>query len=238
MGTEHGAVEHRSSIWIRPERAARGPSPEHSRAKIAAAAVSIADDQGISAVTMRSVAAAISSAPASLYRYVLTRDELVELMADYVYGEFGYDRPASGDPFEDLLRIARQGRAIYLRHPWLLEVMATESLPGPNALVFIEQTLAALGPTGLDGPAKLETVGLFSGALRLTAQAEIGQQRAGQDAAEWQRSMAAYLLKVATDGRHPNLATAIADQPADSRPTRADLFFERAMARILNGLLA
>jgi|SRR5215467_4473092 len=234
MTSERATNRQGPSIWTRPERASRGPSPVHSRAEIAGAGISIADTQGLSAVTMRSVASAIGTAPASLYRYVLGRDELVELMADHVYGEFRYDRLASGNPLEDLLRIARQGRAIYQRHPWLLDVSATQSLPGPNAVAFIEQALAALGPTKLSGAAKLETVGLFSGALRLIAETEISQQRGGQDTAEWQGSMAAYLLQIAADGQHPNLAGALASQPA---PIESDSLFDRAMTRILQGLI-
>jgi AcrR family transcriptional regulator len=187
---------------------------------------------------MRSVASAIGTAPASLYRYLLTRDELVELMADHVYGEFSYDEPLTGDAIEDLLHIAREGRALYQRHPWLLDVSGTETLPGPNAVAFVERTLAALGPAKLSGPARLETVGLFSGALRLIAQTEISQLRAGQDAVEWQASIAAYLLPIAADGQHPHLATALADQPAEAGSPPAETLFDRAMSRILAGLLA
>ncbi|HEX7992452.1 MAG TPA: TetR/AcrR family transcriptional regulator [Streptosporangiaceae bacterium] len=226
------------SIWTRPERASRGPSPVHTRAEIAAAGVSIADTQSLAAVTMRSVASAIGTAPASLYRYLLTRDELVELMADHVYGEFSYDEPPTGDPIEDLLHIAREGRAVYQRHPWLLDVSGTETLPGPNAVAFVERTLAALGPAKLSGPARLETVGLFSGALRLIAQTEISQLRAGQDAVEWQAAIAAYLLPIAADGQHPHLAAAMADQSDKVEPSPADSLFDRAMPRILAGLLA
>jgi AcrR family transcriptional regulator len=190
---------------------------------------------------MRSVAAAIGTAPASLYRYVQTRDELVQLMADHVYGEFRYAEPGSGDPIEDLLRIARQGRAFYQRHPWLLDVTATESLPGPNAVAFIDHALAALSWTSLSGSAKLETVGLFSGVLRLIAQTEIGQQRAGQNAADWQGSLAAYLLRITADGQHPHLAAALADaagHAAEPGPVPGEALFDRAMTRILTGLLA
>ena len=81
------------SLWARPERAARGPAPEHSRAEIAAAGIRLADANGIGAVTMRSAAAAIGTAPASLYRYVASREELVQLMADQVYGEFSFSEP-------------------------------------------------------------------------------------------------------------------------------------------------
>jgi AcrR family transcriptional regulator len=237
MTKHHAAFQRQPSIWTRPERAARGPSPEHSRAEIAAAGISIADTQGLSAVTMRSVASAIGTAPASLYRYLLTRDELVELMADHVFGEFSDDEPATADPIVDLLHIARQGREIYRRHSWLLDVTGTENLPGPNAVAFIERTLAALEPAKLSGQARLETVGLFSGALRLIAQTEIGQLRAGQDPAEWQVAVAAYLLPIATDGQHPHLAAALADQPAKTEPTPAESLFDRAMPRILAGLL-
>jgi len=220
------------SIWTRPERAARGPAPEHSRAEIAAAAAALADGSGLAAVTMRSAAAAVGTAPASLYRYVATRDELVELMVDQVYGEYRYTTPEPGRPVASLLELAQQGRAIYHRHPWLLDVPATGSLPGPNAVAFIEHTLAMLAGTGLTGPEQLETIGLFSGAVRLVAQTEIGQQRAGQDITQWQNSLAGYLIHLTAGGQHPHLAAALAEAPAPAEP-----LFDRAMTRILTGLL-
>ncbi len=226
------------SIWTRPERSARGPAPEHSRAEIAAAAITLADARGLSAVTMRSAAAAIGTAPASLYRYVATRDELVELMADQVYGEISGHEPGPGDPVADLLRLARQSRAVYHRHPWLLDVPATGNLPGPNAVAFIEHTLAALAAVDLTGPEKLVTVGLFSGVVRLFAQTEISQRQAGQDTAQWQNSLAGYLLQISAAGQHPHLAGALADQPAAAGdPAQDEPLFDRAMTRILTGLL-
>jgi AcrR family transcriptional regulator len=226
------------SIWTRPERSARGPVPEHSRAEIASAAVTLADARGLGAVTMRSAAAAVGTAAASLYRYVATRDELVELMADQVYGEYSYRQPCSGDPVADLLRLAHQGRAIYHRHPWLLDVPAAVNLPGPNAVSFLEHALAALAGADLTGPARLETIGMFSGAVRLFAQAEITQQRAGQDTTQWQGSLASYLLQIAAAGQHPLLAAALADRPdAGGDPAQHEPLFDRAMTRILTGLL-
>jgi AcrR family transcriptional regulator len=222
------------SIWTRPERSARGPAPEHSRAEIAAAGIALADTDGLGAVTMRSVAAAISTGPASLYRYVANRAELVEIMADQARGELAY-RHAGGDtPATRLLAIAREGRALYRRHPWLLDVPAAP-IPGPNAVAFIEHCLAALAGGGLSGAARMETVGLFSGAVRLIAQTEIEQRRAGQDAAMWQRELAAYLAGMVAAGQHPHLAAALADAPPP--PSDPDDLFDRAMTRILVGLL-
>ena len=73
--------------------------------------------------------------------------------------------------------------------------------------------------------------------MRLFAQTEIEQQRAGRDAAQWQGSLAGYLLPIAAAGQHPHLAAALADQPGpdDSGPQLP--LFDRAITRILTGLL-
>jgi AcrR family transcriptional regulator len=225
------------SIWTRPERAPRGPVPEHSRNKIAAAGILIADADGLDAVTMRSVAAAVGTGPASLYRYVVNRGELLELMADQARGELGYATAADGSPAARLLAIAREGRALYLRHPWLLDVQAAP-IPGPNAVMFIEHTLAALDGTDLPGPARLQVVGMFSGAVRLTAQTEIEQARAGQDAIRWQGELATYLTGIVSAGQHPHLAAALADASTSDGPASQEDVFDSAITRILAGLLA
>jgi AcrR family transcriptional regulator len=225
------------SIWMRPERSARGPAPEHSRTEIASAAVALADAEGLAAVTMRAVAAAVGTAPASLYRYVTTRDELLELMADQVSGEFSYDRPGRGDPVADLLALAHQALNIYRTHPWLLTISPAGGLPGPNALGYLEHALAVLAGVDLSGPAKLEVIGLVSGAVRSFAQMEVDSRRAGREAEQWPELVAAYMVQVVAAGGHPHLAAAVADQPAAGGPAPQEPLFDRAMTRILTGLL-
>ena len=185
------------SIWLRSERSARGPVPEHSRAEIARAAVTLADQGGLAAVTMRSVAAAIGTGPASLYRYVSTRAEILELMADEAAGEyqFGPAAPQAQETAQEtalhgLLQLARQARRIFQRHPWLIDLPSVGGLPGPNAIAFTEQVLAILDSTELTSRARLETVGIFTGLVRLLARTEIDQQRAGQQLADWQGALA------------------------------------------------
>ena len=58
----------RRVIWDRPERAAHGPAPSLSREEITAAAVKLADTQGIEAVSMRILAVALGVGATSLYR--------------------------------------------------------------------------------------------------------------------------------------------------------------------------
>ena len=101
--------------------------------------------------------------------------------------------------------------------------------------------LTALAGVAMTGPARLETIGLFSGAVRLFAQTEVEQQQAGQDTTQWQGSLAGYLLQIAAAGQHPHLAAALADQPARDDPgrdpARDQPVFDRAVTRILTGLL-
>jgi AcrR family transcriptional regulator len=241
------------SIWLRPERAARGPVPEHNRAEIARAAVTLADQGGLAAVTMRSVAAAIGTGPASLYRYVSTRAEILELMADEAAGEyqFGPAGPQAQETAQEtalpgLLQLARQARRIFRRHPWLIDLPSVGGLPGPNAIAFTEQVLAILDRTELTSRARLETVGIFTGLVRLLARTEADQQQTGQQLADWQGALAGYLVAAVSDGQHPYLAAALAGQaggtdapgPASGPDGTDDDLFDRALTRILPGLLA
>jgi hypothetical protein len=73
----------------------------------------------------------------------------------------------------------------------LLGISPAGGLPGPNALAYLEHTLAVLAGVDLSGPATLEVIGLFSGAVRSFAQLEVDSQRAGRDAAQWPELVAA-----------------------------------------------
>jgi AcrR family transcriptional regulator len=149
-----------------------------SATEIARAAIALADSDGLSALTMRAVAAAIGAAPASLYRYVNTRSEVLELMADQAAGEYALDEPSTGEPVTDLLALAHQVLAVYRRHPWLLEIPPAPGLPGPNAPAYMEHILATLSGTALSRYRKLEPIGLLGGTIRSFAQMEADQQRA------------------------------------------------------------
>jgi AcrR family transcriptional regulator len=225
------------SIWTRPARLARGPVPEHSAAEIARAAIRLADSQGLRAVTMRAVASAIGTAPASLYRYVNTRSEVLELMADQAAGEYKLQAPGTGEPVTDMLALAHQVLAVYRRHPWLLEIPPAVGLPGPNALAYMERILGTLSDTAMSRYSKLELIGLFGGMIRAFAQMEAEQQRAGQDAAQWQEQVATYLIQVAADGQHPHLAAVLGVPPEDDDALAQEPIFDRALTRILTALL-
>ena len=186
-------------IWLRPEQAKVGRPAERSRAEITAAAVELADREGLDAVSMRRVATALGTGAASLYRYVATRDDLLDLMTDSVAAE--YDLPApSGDWQADLLAVARQARQIMRRHPWLPAQVIGRPTLGPHGADLLEHVLAVLADHPAGAARKVEAFALLGGLTALFAQNEAAA--AAADAAH----RTAYLHRLAADGGHPRIA--------------------------------
>lgn len=216
------------SIWMRPEHAIVGRPPERSRAEITAAAMTLADAEGLVAVSMRRVAAALDTGAASLYRYVSTRDDLLDLMEDFAATEYVLRAP-SGDWLADLLDVARQARGIMRRHPWLPSLVIARPALGPRGVDLLEHVLDVLADHPAGGGAKLEAFALMNGLTAMFVQNEIsaGSPRPGD---------AAYLHHVAAAGRHPRLAALIAGG-AGSAAEPQDRF-EAILGRALSGVLA
>ena len=219
------------SIWLRPERTGRGPVPEHDRGRIAAAAVALADAGDLGDVSMRKIAAALGTGPASLYRYVDSRDELLELMVDAVTAELDLSRPPSGDWRADLVALAHQVRATYRRHPWLLDLVPGRIALGPHAVDQLEYALAALSGLDVAGPVKLEAVAMLNGIVALAVRTEL---TVGDSTAAWGAAQAEFLGSIITAGHHPHLAAALA---AGAAPTSEDDLLDRVLPRMLAGLL-
>ena len=218
------------SIWLRQERSGRGPAPEHSRAQIAAAAVELADAGGLDAVSMRKVAAAVGAGAASLYRYVETRDELLELMADAAAGEIDISRARSGDWRADLVALAHEIREVYRRHPWMLDIAPGRLAIGPSTVDVLEHALSVMQDLDVPAGTKMEAFALMNGFVALLVRTETAM---GGATTEWRETQAEFLASVVTEGRHPHLAAAFAAPPA---PPVADLI-ESVLPRVLTGLL-
>ncbi|GAA1169390.1 TetR/AcrR family transcriptional regulator C-terminal domain-containing protein [Streptomyces hebeiensis] len=219
-------------LWLRPAGPRRGRKPAFSREAITAAAVALADAEGLDAVTMRRVASQVGAGVMSLYSYAPDKETLLELMVDHVSGEPPPPAPLTGDWRTDLKAIARLQRSLMLRHPWLPAALATRRTSGPNTLAFLERALAALRPTGLDGAAKLEVFAQLTGFVAGHVAHEIAQATAARSpdrvAAE-----ARYLAAVAADGHHPELAEALS---APGRPLDPEATFTRFLNRLIDGL--
>jgi AcrR family transcriptional regulator len=219
------------SVWLRTEHGSRGPTSHLTRRDIAITGVAIADRDGLASVTMRSVAAGLATAPASLYRVVDSRDHVIELMADDVSGEFDYTGLREGSGADGLFDLAHQARDIYRRHPWLLSLPSEPPALGPNALTFLDRSLATLATAQLSNRRKLEVVGIASGLVRLLAGNEL--RDSGKLSDEWQQAMATHLADQTAEGAHPFVALAMTSPQA---PDASDPF-DRILGAILMSLV-
>lgn len=228
-------------IWQRPPARGRGPQPAHTRESITAAAVRVADEHGYDAISMRRVAAEVGSGTMSLYRYVPSKEDLLDLMIDHVAGEYELPEAPSGDLRADLLDLARQGRAQLHRHPWLAPALGTIPSLGPNMLRYMDYLLAVLKATGLGPTEKFEAVALFSGGLRSFVEFELArrlqEQRSGVSAEQRNQAQMAYLGAVVAEGRYPNLTEVAVQSSAAGEDPQAeqnlDELFERFILRAL-----
>lgn len=131
------------SVWTRQRQQRQQPalSPE----RIVAAAVRLLDEEGIAALSMRSLGVRLGAGATSLYRHVANKDELIELVVDEVYGEVRI--PDADEPVgwrSGLVQSAHSLRAMILRHPWVAAVLGQAGLAtlGPNLTRQSERTLA------------------------------------------------------------------------------------------------
>src|SRR5690349_12346401 len=110
------------TIWERIERPAAAPRSVLSHQQIAAAAVELADAEGLDSLSMRRLAARLGVAAMAIYRYVSSKQELLELMVDATFAESQEGMGEAPCGWRDVLRaMARQNRARMLRHPWLAQ---------------------------------------------------------------------------------------------------------------------
>jgi len=157
--------------------AARSTRRALSADRIVAAALRIADRQGVEALSMRRLGAALRVKAMSLYKHVPGKAALLSLVVERVLAEF--TPPPAGSAWDERIRhVANELRALALRHPHVFPLLATRVPASAAALAPIEAALAALHDAGLDDDAVLQHfwafVAYFTGALLAETAAATG----------------------------------------------------------------
>ncbi|MFJ3669617.1 TetR/AcrR family transcriptional regulator [Streptomyces sp. NPDC090106] len=199
------------TVWDRPEPPTR-PVPL-DRERIVAAAVALADEGGLEAVSLRKVAARLNAGPMRLYGYIATKEELFDLMVDEVQAEILPGEPAEGWR-EALGGIAHRTRRTALRHEWLADLLGGRPGMGPNGLAVAEATLASLdGLTDVDTVMRaVETVSAYStGAIRREIANLRAERATGLSKRDWQRARGPHMTRMLETGRFPAVSRVVHD---------------------------
>ena len=222
-------------------RSLRGPQPAYSRDQIAAAAVKIADAEGLQAVSMRRIAGELGSGATSLYRYIAKKDELLDLMSEAVL-EVERLPKASGNWRADLRKIAYHMRAMSLRHPWTIGISTSRSALGPNTLRCLELTLSVIDNLGLDIDEMLVISNTLFTFVRGYAAGEVAEveasRRSGLNREQWMRSRAEHTQAILRTGKYPMFARVVKDARAPHDPDASAHGFAAGLEHLLNGIEA
>lgn len=118
-----------------------------SRQRVLECAVALADESGLAALTIRTLAQSMGTKPMSLYYYVANKEEILDGIVDMVFSEIQPPEPG-GDWRAEMRRRAHGVRSALRRHPWAVGLLESRSAPGPATLRHHEATLATLREAG------------------------------------------------------------------------------------------
>jgi AcrR family transcriptional regulator len=175
-------------LWGAHEPSRRGPKPKHSVAAVVASAVALADAEGLPALSMRRVADAMGISAMSLYTYVPSKAELIDLMLNHVWSEIE-DPPADQGWRAALCFLARQRWSLGQRHPWMLQVAVHRPPLGPNVLAKMDAALRSIDGHGLTEVEMDLVMSLVAdyvrGAVRAAVEAREIEQQTGLTDEQW-----------------------------------------------------
>lgn len=223
------------------QRRRRGPKPSLSGEQVVTKAIQIADRDGLGGLSMRRLADELGITAMSLYGYVPSKAELLDVMADRAYAEITLSRDPAVGWRERAAALAEQHWALLVSHPWLLQIATSRPLLGPNMTAFYDAELAAVDGLGLGDIDMDLIVSLLDdyvrGAARGAVEAAEAQARTGVSDQQWWQTYGPALTEVLDPARYPTAirvgAAAGAEYGAAHDPARS---FGFGLQRIIDGI--
>jgi AcrR family transcriptional regulator len=118
-----------------------------SRERVLRAAIALADESGIESLTMRRLGQQVGVEAMSLYNHVANKDEILDGMVDFVFGEVALPSP-SADWKTAMRDRTSSARDALRRHPWAIGRMESRLTPGPATLRHHDAVIGALRNAG------------------------------------------------------------------------------------------
>ena len=219
------------------------PRETLTRKQIVRAAVELLDAEGVEGLSMRQLGSRLGSAATSVYWHVKSKDDLVVLAADSVWGEIELPDLGEAGWRAAATAMARDMYAMILRHPWLVPAMSTHLVYGPGKARHDDHMLAvyeAAGFTGRDAEQATKVVFTFVLGTALGAASEVTWKarlaRAGGDEGEQAREMVAQMTEIAM--QFPRLRAHSEGWADDDPVTTSGQDLKIGLQTILDGLQA
>ncbi|WP_162320885.1 TetR/AcrR family transcriptional regulator [Nesterenkonia haasae] len=202
--TDTGLPRAVAIAWGMQEVPQRGPSRGMSHERIVKAAIEVADNEGLAAVTMQAVAKPLGFTTMSLYRYVSSKDELLRLMQDAALTI--PEKVELPTDWREALRVwAGVVREAYRAHPWVLEIpRGPVSILMPNSVRAANLGLGAMKDLPLADDVKIGVILVIS--QHVASSVELERDLAQEGIVAVPAEGVAVLAEVITPERFPHLA--------------------------------
>lgn len=197
-------------LWSDEEAAVKpGPKPKLTQEQIVTAGIDVADRTGLEGLTMRAVADQLGISTMALYRYVPGKGELLDLMLERLNGPIGETGWGPGEWRAAMESMAEGMWALYLEHPWFLQVNQARPLLGPRSLEGLDIVLRAFDGLGMSD---IEKVGILTAVSHyvggIARETVLQQQAAGQSGVtdeEFWSAQEPYIAEAFSSGRFPHV---------------------------------
>ena len=209
-----------------PASARRAPV---TRDRVLRAAIDLADQGGLDAISMRRLGQALGVEAMSLYKHVASKDEVLDGIADLVAAEMRVPDPAG--PWKvEIRKSCIAAHAVLTRHPWAGTLIESRLNAGPNRLRYLDAVIATLRGAGFPLPIVARAFGLLDSHTYGFALQEQAWAFDVADAPE----LAAEMVQTLPEDLYPNIVAMASIAFEDPAGTPID--FEFGLDLILDGL--
>lgn len=178
-----------------------------SRERVLSAALAVADEGGLAALTIRSVASVLDAKPMSLYYYVANKGEILDGIVDLVFAEI--ELPSAGGEWRSELR--RRSLSVLnalRRHPWAIGLLESRSSPGPASLRHHDATIGVLRAAGFSVPMTAHIYAMVDSYVYGFAMQEAALPFKGPESME---GLAASIMDGFSSGQYPHFVELVTE---------------------------
>ena len=227
----------KDTIWTR-ERKASPARETLSREQIVATAMELLDTEGLTGLSMRKLAAKLGAGATSLYWHVPTKDDLIDLLIDEVWGEIDVPEPELAGWRSGALLFGHSLRSAVLRHPWLPEVMYTRPSIGPKAMGLGARGMVLFGAAGFSEREVDLAMGSVMSYVLGTASAEVATREMARKSGLSEKEWVAEMLEQAKSaaGDYPNMQESVRRRTGSDLDTSLTENFVYGLDALLDGL--
>lgn len=219
-----------AKLWGASPKVRRGPKPKLTLQVVVDAAVSIARDKGLGAVSMAGVAEAVGCAKMALYRHVSDRDDLLAAMVDTALGE---PPDIDGSWHERFTTLWEGLLSMYARDPWMLDLPSDIDTLTPQNAAWVDAGLCLFETSTLPYGERLGAVLLLTENARFVARQYRSVERPTDDLDRLLSSVSSATALLSYE-RYPHLAAVAShdqvSQPIALSPERVRETMTRAIA--------